>query len=275
MSSDQPDSLPVKGDLRYIYASSLLIAMLSALGAALAILFRGHFYPAEELAQAFIPNDVVILAIGLPMLLGSLWSTRRGSLLGLLFWPGALFFGLYNSIAYVFALPLTWGFLIHLCLAVLGVYTLIGLVARIDGETVQARLAGSIPEKICGGVIASFGILFILRVLYVLINALIAGSVILETEFAVNVPDAFISPALIMGGIALWKRKALGYVSGLGLLFQTSMLFAGLIVFLLLQPILTTAPFVLTDVLVILVMGLVCSIPLALFIRGVKSARVV
>jgi hypothetical protein len=61
-------------------------------------------------------------------------------------------------------------------------------------------------------------------------------------------------------------------VTGLGLLFQASMLFIGLIVVLILQPFMTAAQFVLIDVLVVFVMGLVCFVPLALFVRG--AARI-
>ena len=62
-------------------------------------------------------------------------------------------------------------------------------------------------------------------------------------------------------------------MAGLGLLFQGSMLFIGLIIFLLLQPLLTTAPFVLVDVVVVFIMGLICFVPFALYVRGVVSNR--
>ena len=60
-------------------------------------------------------------------------------------------------------------------------------------------------------------------------------------------------------------------LTGLGPLFQASMLFFALIVFLFLQPLLTTAPFALADTVVIFIMGLVCFIPFAFFVRGVAS----
>ncbi len=44
---------------------------------------------------------------GLPILLGSMWVAHRGKLIGLLLWTGALFFVLYNYLAYVIALPLS------------------------------------------------------------------------------------------------------------------------------------------------------------------------
>jgi len=50
-----------------------------------------------------------------------------------------------------------------------------------------------------------------------------------------------------------------------------SMLFIGLIMFLLLQPVLTDAPFVLVDIIVVFIMGLICFIPFGLFVREVAS----
>jgi hypothetical protein len=51
------------------------------------------------------------------------------------------------------------------------------------------------------------------------------------------------------------------------------MLFIALILFLLLRPFLTAAPFALADVVVVFIMGLICFIPSALFVRGVVSNR--
>ena len=76
----------------------------------------------------------------------------------------------------------------------------------------------------------------------------------------------------MIGGILLWRRKPLGYVTGAGLLFQASMLFIGLIVFLLLQPLLTAAPFALVDTVVTFILGLICFVPFGLFVRGLLSA---
>jgi len=48
---------------------------------------------------------------------------------------------------------------------------------------------------------------------------------IAETELALHISDFLITPAWIIGGVLLWRRKEFGYVIGLGLLFQASMLF--------------------------------------------------
>lgn len=263
------NELPLKGDIMPIGISSLLVAILMTAASAAGLQYSAIVYPTEELAQTFLSNDVVNLLIGLPILLGSMWLTWRGKWIGLLCWPGALFFVTYNYIAYVFAMPLNWLFILHLALVVLSVYSLIGLVAKIDGSILQQRLAGKVPERFGGGVLAGLGILFLLRELGVLVGAISNGTTVPETELAVNIADFLTIPAWVIGGILLWQRQALGYVTGLGLLFQGSMLFSALIAFLLLQPLLTSAPFALVDVIVIFVMGFVCFIPFALFMRGV------
>ena len=69
----------------------------------------------------------------------------------------------------------------------------------------------------------------------------------------------------------MWKRAAFSYTAGLGLLFQASMLLVGLIVIPIVQPWFTDPPFVPLDVVVVTVMGLVCFVPLALFLRAAWS----
>jgi hypothetical protein len=272
-NQDRNANLPLRRNLTLTYALSFIVAILMAAASAAGLLYRTVIYPTDELLRSFVCNDVVNLFIGLPILLGSMWLAWRGKPIGLLFWPGALFFVLYNYLVYALAMPLNVAFLLHLALVTLSVYTIIGLVASIDGKAVQQRLTGAVPERLAGGVLAGLGLLFFLRVIGVIVNALTSQTPIVETELAIHTSDFLITPAWVVCGVLLWQRKELGYVTGLGLLFQASMLFIGLIIFLLLQPFLTTAPFVLADVVVIFTMGLICFIPSALFVRGVVSNR--
>ncbi|MCJ7738818.1 MAG: hypothetical protein MUQ10_16140, partial [Anaerolineae bacterium] len=168
-------------------------------------------------------------------------------------------------------MPLNVAFLLHLVLVTSCVYTLIGLIAGIDGKAVRQRLAGAVPERLAGGVLTGLGLLFLLQVIGAILTALSSRTLIAETELALHVSDFMIAPALVIGGVLLWRREEFGYVIGLGLLFQVSMLFIALIIFLLLQPLLTTAPFVLADVVVISIMGLIFFVPFGLFVRGLVS----
>ena len=270
MSSNQEDTanLPIRCSLTLAYAVSLVIAAIMAIASVAGLLYGSIIYPTDELLQSFVPNDVVNLFIGLPILLGSIWLARRGKLVGLLFWPGALFYVFYTYLVYVLGMPLNVAFVLHLTLLTLSAYAMIGLVACIDGKAVQDRLTGAVSERVGGGVLAGLGILFLVQVAGVLVNALLSQTPVPAAELALHVSDFLISPAWVIGGVLLWRRKALGYVTGLGLLFQASMLFVGLIVILALRPFMTTAQFVLSDVLVVFVMGMVCFVPFALFVRG-------
>lgn len=271
MNSKNENNLPIKHNLKLVYALSFIIVSLMTVASIAGILFQSTIYPTDELLGTFISNDVVNLLIGLPIMLSSIFLAMRRKLLGLLFWPGALFFVLYNYMIYVLAMPFNVAFFLHLTLVTLSLYTTIILVESIDGKKIQQRLAGTVYEKITGGILVGMGLLFLLQVVGVMVTSLVNQTVITGTDLALHVSDFLISPALVIGGILLWRRKEFGYVSGLGLLFQASMLFIGLIVFLIIQPFLTSTPFLLVDVLVVFIMGLICFIPLTLFIRGIRS----
>jgi hypothetical protein len=265
-------ALPVVGSLTLFFAVSLVIVGLLALVSVGGLAFPHRVYPTQALLQSALPNDAINLVLGVPMLLASMWLTRRARLIGLLFWPGALMYMVYNSLARVFDLPVGWAFLANLALVTLSAYASIGLIASIDGAAVQQRLAGAVPARLSGGVLAGLGSLMLLRAVGVIGHALIVGTTVPATELSVLISDFLLSPAVVIGGILLWQRRALGYVSGAGLLFQSSMLFIGLIVFLLLQPLLSQAPFAPIDVIVVSAMGMICFVPFGLFVRGVLAS---
>ncbi len=262
-------TLPLVHNLKLAYLFSLLIAILTAVASFAAVLLPDLIYPTAELQRAFLANDFVNLFIGLPILLISMGLARRKKLIGLLFWPGALFYGLYNYLTYLFGVPFNLLYPLYLFIVTFSIYTTIGIAAAIDGEAVKARLAGHVPQRLAGGILVGFGSAFSLRVIWLMASATANQSVIAGPELGLLVADFLFSGALLLGGLLLWRRQALGYVGGTGLLFQTSMLFIGLIAILILGPLLSGDPFPLVDILVVLLMGLICSIPFILFVRGV------
>ncbi len=231
------------------------------------LLFPLAIYPSEDLRQSFVANDVVNLVIGLPALLGALWLARRGKLPGLLGLPGALFYVTYNAIAYAAAMPLTWPFFVHLALAILSALAIFLHLSSVDGAAVQARLQGRVAERLGAGVLMGFGALFFLRAVAEFFDGAANWA-----AFGVLVADGLTTPFWILGGLSLWRKQPLGYVSGAGLLFQASMLFIGLLAFFILQPFAAGVPFPLADFVVILVMGLIVFVPFGLFLRGAASS---
>ncbi len=261
----------LKREIALAYVLSYLVALLMIVVSLAGLIFSAALYPTQELKQAFVANDVVDLFIGLPLLLGAMALARRGKLAGLLFWPGALLYVIYNAIAYAVALPWTVQFVVYVAQVALSSYAVIRLLTSIDAVAVRQHLTGAVPEKFAGGVLAGLGGLFFLRTVAQIVGVLTGGQVVTGAEMAVLIADLVCTPLWVAGGIWLWRKRALGYVSGAGLLFQASMLFVGLLVLFLLQPWLAGVPFPAGDFVVILVMGLICFVPLGLFVRGVLT----
>jgi hypothetical protein len=266
--------LPVICNFTRDYVLSLIVALTMTIVSLGGLLFPSAFYSTDEVFQAFVANDVVNLLIGTPILLGSMWLARSGWLVGVLLWPGALLYVVYNYIAYLFGIPLGLMTLLYLALVLVSAALTFALLKSIDRETVAQQLSGVVPEKAGGWVLVVFGVAFFSRAVGVIAAAGSDHSILPPSEIGVLVADMVLSILWLAGGILLVRREPLGYISGLGLLFVGCMLFIGLIMFLMLQPLLTNAVFALADVIVVAVMGLFCFIPFLLFVRGVGSKRI-
>ena len=264
-------SLPIISNLTTAYTLSLVVAFLLTFASLGGLLFSDRLYPTDELQQAYLANDVVNLLVGLPILLGSMWLARRGKLLGLLCWPGALLYTFYNYIAYIFGIPFSGFTLGFTVLVLLSAYPVFDLLKSIDRDTLKMQLNGSVSEKFSGGALVFFGLGFFFLAVGVITGASADQVNTSMTEVGVAIADIILSTLLFAGGILLFWRKALGYASGMGLLFAASALFIGVILVVLLQPLLTDAPFVLEDMIVLSVMALISFIPARLFMRGVLS----
>jgi len=259
--------LPITGSLTTVCTCTVVISTLMTVVSVGGILFRQAVYPSTDLRRMFVPNDVASLCTGLPLLPVSLFLIRRRKSIGLFSLSGALLFVLYNYLIYLFAMPTGIMFPLHLALIILSACAQGSLIAQIDAPSVRQRLAGAVPARATGGILAAFGVLFLMRAVGVLAPAMAYHTPIARTESAVDIADLLITPLWIFVGFLLILRKAYGYVVAPGLLFQAGMLFIALIVFLVLQPFLTGVPFRWIDIVVIVAMGSVCFVPLFVFIR--------
>lgn len=264
-------SLPLRGDLKSATVISVIVALLMTSASVYGLLFPSNIYPTEELRQSFLANDLVNLLIGLPILLGSMWLTHRGKLIGLLCWPGALLYTFYNYIAYVFGMPLSGYTLAFILLVLMSAYPAFSLLKNMDREKLKTWLAGSVSDRFSGGTLIFFGIGFFFLAVNVITGANADQTTTSMTEVGVAIADIVLSTLLFVGGVLLFRRQPLGYASGLGFLFAASALFIGVILVVLFQPLLTDAPFVLEDVIVLSGMALISFIPAGLFMRGVLS----
>ncbi len=272
MDLSENGTLPIKRVLTDAVNLSRIAAILMAAASLAGILFPSAIYVTAELQQSYLTNDVVNIMIGLPVLLGSMWFARRGSLLGLLLWPGALLYVVYNYLVYTFGNPFGWLTFFSLALVLISTLAIINLIGSIEAEKVKEQIAEKAPRRMAGGVMIVFGLFFILRVVGIIAGAIADQTPLPLSEIGLAVADVTLSGLWVAGGILLLRRKSLGYLAGLGLLFAASALFIGLLVFFILQPLVSGVPFALVDFVVVLLMSLFCFVPFGLYIRAIRSA---
>ena len=278
------DTLPLKRDLTLAYRASGLIALLLVVVSAGGLAWGStSLYGVDPnralgvsastagvLVPGFLVQDIFNLVVGLPILVGALWLARRGSLIGLLLWPGVLFYLAYTYVHYLVGAPFSALFLGYVAIVVLSAYTTIGLVASIDGDTVRQRLSGAVRPRLVGGLLVGLALLTVGQDGGgAVATALAGGAPIDPLARGVWIADLTLGvPAMLIVGGLLWRRVSLGYVAAAGLLLSfglTSVVIAAMIA---LQPVLTGAPIDGATVVGLFIFGAVSWTPLLLFGRG-------
>jgi len=261
-------SFLIKGDIEVIYFGSCITAFLMATASITGLVFTGRLYPTDELKKSFLVNDAINLFIGLPILLGSIWAARRGKLAGMLLWPGALLFIIYNYLIYTFSMPINAFYMIYLVIVLLSLFLVVRLINQFDGIAVKELLIRKTAENFGGVVLMLLGLVFAGRASTLIFSERYMPATIL----ALNLSDIILSISWIVAGFLLLRRKEIGYLLGLGMLFQGSMLFIGLIALMVVQPTMDGSPILFGEIIQVAVMGLIVFIPFYLFLRGVISA---
>lgn len=225
------------------------------------------------LLPGFLGQDAFNLLVGVPLLLGSLWLARRGSLVGLLFLPGTLFYALYWYVLYLTGAPFSVLFLVYVPLVTLSAFTIIGVVSSTDGEEVRRRLSATVPARAIGALLVVLGLLTLAQdTTGALVTALADDAPADPAARPVWISDlALQAPAVIVGGALLWRRQPLGYVAGAGLLLQYGLSAVGFVAGMVLESVLTGSPPDVATSVVLILFGAVCFVPLAFFIRGAAA----
>ncbi len=221
MSSIEPRA--IARDLGLAYLASLFVALGIGVASGAGLLSDAHSrYGDSSLVLVSRRADAANLILVVPILLGAMWLARRGSLVGLLLWPGALFYACYAYVPYLVGAQFSGLFFIDVALVTISAFTLVGIAASVDGQEVRGRLAAA-PARGIGAALA---------VIAVAAYAGLAGAAIVAlgdpaSEAAsrpLAVADwALGTPVLLGGGVLLWLRVPLGYMAAPGLLLVSGL----------------------------------------------------
>jgi hypothetical protein len=222
---------------------------------------------AGVLVPGFLAHDVFNLLVALPVLLVTIWLARRGNFVALLLWPGGLFYLLYTYALYLVGTPFSALFLPYVALVVLSGCGVICLLVGIDSENVRQQLQSSVPARSIGGLLVGLGLLTLAQDAIGAVSTALAGSGPVDplARHVWTVDLTLEVPAMVVGGVLLWRRKALGYLAGAGLLFQFGITPVALAIISAVQPVVDVA-----TVSGLLLFATISFVPLLFFAQGVR-----
>jgi hypothetical protein len=208
--------LPVKHKLILPQALSGVLVVLLLVSSTIGLLrgSRGLYVSYPAALAGLVGQDGVTLLAGIPLLVTSMWFTRRGSTGGLLVWAGTLFYFAYSYYFYVIG-GFNVLFLIYIAIVSTSLYGLLSLLFAIDAQAFKARFDTRTPTRLVGGFFVGYALLFALMWGGMSVASALAGTRPDEVTHAVVIIDCTVLlPLLFFGGLRLWRREAWGYVLG-------------------------------------------------------------
>jgi hypothetical protein len=211
--SMQVSKLETSLTLSRVIAALVIIASFG--GLFLQRLYRDN----DFIARLWQGNDAVTLFVAAPMLLFSMFLTKRGSLRALLVWFGVLSFTLYNYAFYLFAAAFNWFFWIYVAIFSLTIFALIFGFSSIDAEAIKKQFSSRTPLRGISIFIAAFsclmGGMWIIRSLSFFTTGEVPQDIV-QTGHPTGVVYALdlslVVPWMLLSAVWLWQRKAWGYV---------------------------------------------------------------
>lgn len=191
---------------------------------------RGIYRHDSSFAAAlFKGTDAVTLFVSTPLLLVGYLSYRRGSLRGSIFLIGILLYFLYVGVTYTFSVIFNSLFLVYTALFSATFSATILALGTFDTHSLASKVTSGMPRR---GIaifmfVAGFGTLFLW--LSELTGPLMTGQAPANlgpytTMFTHGFDSAVITPATVITGIFLLKRKPPGYLFAAPLLILCTLI---------------------------------------------------
>jgi hypothetical protein len=210
-----------------------LVAVASAAG-----IFLKTIYSQETASYAAqgVGQDIVNLAVAVPVLLTGACLLRKGSVRALLVWLGGLVYIVYSYLMYAFSVH--FGPLFPVYVAILGVsfYTLFGSLFSLKLPDLAASFSPRTEVKPASAFLMIFGALFFVMWSKEIFPAVLSGTVpqsVTENGLPVNFVHVldlgFVLPGMIATSVLLWKKQAAGYLFAVPLLMFAAIMGLGIL----------------------------------------------
>lgn len=162
-------------------------------------------------------QDIVTLALGIPLLIVSLSMSLKGSLKGRLLLIGTLGYFLYTYISYVFLWMYNPMFIVYVILMSASFFAFTLSMMSVNTNNLSLSFNKKLPVKFLGGFQIFFAAAICLLWMSKIIPTITNGTVPLELEHYTTLVIqgldlGFIVPIALLSGVLLIKRKQFGYL---------------------------------------------------------------
>ena len=205
--------------LRTAHILSGLVALLMILQSAGGLFFPSRYRDNAFVLSAWKGNDLVTLAVAVPVLIAALIFARRGSARARLIWLGGLDYALYNYAFYLFGSAFNAFFLVYVVLFVLAIFALIFGFAHLDVNRIGTQARAGMPVPWIGGyflfVASGLGAVYLVLSLSFVFTGQLPAIITMTgrpTSIAFALDLTLLAPWLVPGAVWLMKRQAWGYV---------------------------------------------------------------
>jgi hypothetical protein len=202
----------------------VVVAALMTAQAAIAIALPGLYRDEDWALEAWRLNDIVTLALAVPLLVVALLWARRGSMRATLVWFGVLQYGLYNYAFYLFGAALNAFFLLYVALFVSSTLALILGFVGLDAGRVRGSVGERMPVRIVTGYLVFWAAALGFAWAGQWLGFVMAGRVpeIGEEPFRLIAAldlSLVVSP-LVIASWLLWRRNVWGFILAVVLLVK-------------------------------------------------------
>lgn len=174
-------------------------------------------YDSVSVAAQGKAQDIVTVLLGIPLLLYSLYLSRKGLIKGKLLLTGTLGYFLYTYVSYVFLWMYNPLFLVYVILMSASFFSFTLTMMSFDFKNLDIYFSEKLPVKFIGGFQIVFSIVIAMLWLGRIIPPLIDGNAPpgLEhyTTLVIQGIDlGFLVPTAFLSGVLILNRKPFGYL---------------------------------------------------------------
>lgn len=215
----------------FAIASYLLAGVVGVASLAGLLLPRLYAHEHPTWAAQGLGQDAVTLALVVPLLVAATRRARAGSVAAQLVWAGCLVYLAYSYALYALFVHFGPAFPLYVAALGLSCYLLVGWMLYAQRTDLARAFPEHTPVRLAGGVLVGLGLVFYGLWSREVVQALLSGRAPASATaigFPVNpihvLDMALLLPGLVLAGLALLRRRPLGYLMAAPLLVALTLL---------------------------------------------------